>query len=102
MAEIFATATTSRGACSYALSIGCAATSALPYCPEVVVCYLERSLKNRGLPMLGVLEDQALERALCVSVLAWLCGADLGDFSGLRFEDGCNRPCGERLLAWGR
>jgi hypothetical protein len=49
-----------------------------------------------------VLEDQALERALCVSVLAWLCGADLEDFSGLRFEDGCNRPCGERLLAWGR
>jgi len=52
--------------------------------------------------MLGVLEDQALEHALCVSVLAWLCGADLEDFSGLRFEDGCKRPCGERLLAWGR
>jgi len=25
--------------------------------------------------MLGALEDQALERALCVSVLAWLCSA---------------------------
>jgi hypothetical protein len=42
----------------------------------------------------GVLDDGAsedilaFESALCVSVLAWLRGADLEDFAGLRFEDG--------------
>jgi hypothetical protein len=41
-----------------------------------------------GLPKLGVLEDQVLERAFCVSVLAWLCGSNLEDFPGLQFEDG--------------
>jgi hypothetical protein len=50
-----------------------------------------------------VLEDQALERAFCVSVLDWLCGSDLEHFPKLQFEGGvtalAESVC---LLAWGR
>lgn len=35
-----------------------------------------------------MLEDQALERAFCVSVLDWLCGSDLEHFPKLQFEGG--------------